>query len=102
MSNVRKPEGFCGETMKSDLYLLLGIKLRLFRRALKITQAAMARRFGLDLDAYKHIEEAKHAPDSEKTLILENGGFHSTPYDARTWVTREVVDLILGPHPEAA
>ena len=79
-----------------DYALILGIKLRITRAVLGLTQAQMAQKFGMSLAEYKKIEEAKNAPDSEKTLKLVGGGAKGlTAYDARTRVSREVVDLFL-------
>lgn len=76
-------------------YLLIGIKARIFRGILKKTQPAMAQKLGMSVPEYKKIEEAQHAPDCEKTWKLVEAGMHFTPYDARTRVTQEVVDLLL-------
>jgi transcriptional regulator with XRE-family HTH domain len=76
-------------------YLLLGIKARIFRGTLRKTQAYMAQKVGMTLPEYKKIEEAQHAPDSEKTWKLVEAGMFFTPYDARTRVSQEVVDLLL-------
>jgi hypothetical protein len=92
---IRKPEAFFGETPMVGEYLLLGIILRLLRRKTKQSQATMARKFGMKLEEYKKVEEAVHAPDCEKTLKIERGGLYFTPYDARTRISREIVDLLL-------
>lgn len=96
MPSIFQPEVFCREKQQVTTYLLLGIKLRIIRRALKETQAVMARRFGMSLPEYKKVEEAQHAPDSEKTLKIVGGGLPGlTPYDARTRVSSEIVDILL-------
>lgn len=82
-------------------YLLLGIKARIFRGTLRKTQAQMAQRLGMTLNEYKKLEEAQHAPDSEKTWKLVEAGMYFTPYDARTRISEEVVRLLL-PREEAA
>jgi transcriptional regulator with XRE-family HTH domain len=76
-------------------YLLLGIKARIFRRTLRKTQAYMAQKTGMTLPEYKKIEEAQNAPDSEKTWKLVEAGMFFTPYDARTRIPAEVVELLL-------
>lgn len=76
-------------------YLLLGIKARIFRGTLRKTQAQMAQKLGMTLPEYKKLEEAQHAPDSEKTWKLVEAGMYFTPYDARTRISEEVVKLIL-------
>lgn len=79
-----------------DQYLILGIKCRIVRDILDVTQAEMARKFGMSLPEYKKIEEANNAPDSEKTLKMVRGGFKGIkPYDARTRISREVVEMLL-------
>ena len=80
----------------ADQSLLLGIKLRIVREVLGFTQAQMAQKVGIKVEAYKKIEEAVHAPDCEKALTLNRGGLPGfTPYDARTRISRDVVDLLL-------
>lgn len=96
-----KPEPFFGEDGNMQTYLLLGIKARIFRGTLRKTQAQMAQKLGMTLPEYKKIEEAQHAPDSEKTWKLVEAGMYFTPYDARTRISEEVVRLIL-PREEAA
>lgn len=79
-----------------DHSLLLGIKLRIVRGVLGLAQADMARKVGMTLPEYKKIEEAVHAPDSEKTLKLVGGGLKGiTPYDARTRISHDLVELLL-------
>jgi transcriptional regulator with XRE-family HTH domain len=96
MSRLVKPEPFFGEDGNMQTYLLLGIKARIVRGVLKFTQAQMAQKVGMTLPEYKKLEEAQHAPDSEKTLKLVNSGLGGfTPYDARTRISSEVVDLLL-------
>ena len=91
-----KPEPFFGEDGNMDHALLLGIKCRIVRDILDMTQADMARKFGMTLPEYKKIEEADHAPDGEKTLKMVRGGFKGIkPYDARTRISRDVVELLL-------
>jgi len=97
----RKPESFFGEDEQVNTYLLMGIKLRIAREVLGMTQPDMARKVGMSLPEYKKIEEAQHAPDSEKTLKMVRGGLKGfKPYDARTKIAAEVVELLLPRHPE--
>lgn len=95
MPGPRKPEPFFGEAADMQTYLLLGIKARIFRGTLKKTQAFMAQKVGMTLPEYKKLEEAQHAPDSEKTWKLVEAGMFFTPYDARTRISQDVVDLLL-------
>ena len=95
MPTLRKPEPFFGEAADMQTYLLIGIKARLFRRTLNKTQAFMAQKVGMTLPEYKKLEEAQHAPDSEKTWKLVEAGMFFTPYDARTRISQDIVDLII-------
>lgn len=97
-----KPEPFFGEDDDMQTYLLLGIKVRIFRGTLKKTQAYMAQKVGMTLPEYKKVEEAQHAPDSEKTWKLVEAGMFFTPYDARTRIGQDVVDLLLPRGSEAS
>lgn len=96
MATPVKTGCFFGEDGSMDQYLILGIKCRIVRDILDVTQAEMARKFGMSLPEYKKIEEANNAPDSEKTLKMVRGGFKGIkPYDARTRISREVVEMLL-------
>lgn len=95
MPTSRHTEPFFRESRVKPEYLLIGILCRVLRVKTGESQASMARKFGMSLKEYQHIEEAVHAPDSEKTLKLVKGGLMFSPYDARTRVSAEVVDLLL-------
>lgn len=91
-----KPGLLFGEDGNMQTYLLLGIKARIVRRVLDYTQAQMAQKVGMSLPEYKKLEEAQHAPDSEKTLKLVKGGLGGfSPYDARTRISAEMVETLL-------
>ena len=91
-----KPGCFFGEDGNMDQALLLGIKLRIARDIIGGTQAEWARKFGMTLPEYKKIEEAVNAPDGEKTLKMVQGGLKGIkPYDARTRISRDVVEMLL-------
>jgi transcriptional regulator with XRE-family HTH domain len=97
MLTARQPEPFYREDRKMDSYLLIGIKARIVRGVLGKTQAEMAQKVGMTLPEYKKLEEAQHAPDSEKTLKLVRAGLGGfSPYDARTKIPGDLVRLLFG------
>ena len=85
---------FFRESMDSPDYRLIGIKLRLVREVLGMTQADMARKIGTELKVYQHMEAAKNTPDGEKILKLLRAGLHFNPEDTITWVPAKLVEIL--------
>lgn len=95
MPVLSKPGIIFGERTSKVDYLIIGIKLRVTRDVLGLTQAEMAQKFGMKVEQYKKIEEAQSAPDSEKTLKLVRGGCKGLrPIDASVRISAAVVEAL--------
>ena len=78
-------------------YLLIGIKLRLFREAKGWTQREVAEKVGIKLKDYQHLEEAQHEPRSGVILrLMQVTGFAFQPHDTRVRLTGPEVDKLFG------